>query len=73
MRLGARGIVIPDAQRQARVEIAVASTIASDEPVEQDFEEVAAQRTAPFALRPSAPSLIAGAIETHPALEIQTF
>lgn len=39
-RLGARGVVVPDAQRQARVEFAVASAIAIDEPVEQDFKEV---------------------------------
>ncbi|MOA32330.1 hypothetical protein D3C78_1535390 [compost metagenome] len=39
-RLGARGVVVPDAQRQARVEVAIASAIAFDEPVEQDFEEV---------------------------------
>ncbi|MNR38038.1 hypothetical protein D3C85_1561100 [compost metagenome] len=39
-RLSARGVVIPDAQRQTRVEIAVASSTAFDEPVKQDFEEL---------------------------------
>src|SRR3546814_7228602 len=38
--LGTCGIVIPDAQRHARVEVEVASATALDEPVKQDFEQV---------------------------------
>ncbi|MNC98020.1 hypothetical protein D3C83_158630 [compost metagenome] len=40
VRLGPRGVVVPYAQRQTRVKVAIASAIAFDKPVEQNFEEM---------------------------------